>query len=175
MGVNHLTVLSAEPRHSEAIYRIASDPLVRKLALNSDGFSFSSHQAWFLEKLQSQDYLIFVIQEKKEIVACVRYEKSGATIEAHLAVAPEAWGRGIATAALKLTQPEAMRRWLNVEQIAHILPAHEISKRVFTKAGYVFQEHTNFKGRSVERWCIPTSSISGEGPRLCYNHKSRQR
>ena len=130
-------IRSVKWKDKDLLWRWANDPVVRKNSFNSDQIPMDEHSRWLKGKLDSSKTCFIIIEQDSNPVAQVRYDSiSENEAEVSFTVAKEYRGKGIGSAALKLTFEEACKS-LQVDRIRGItLESNKASQRVFHKAGY---------------------------------------
>jgi pseudaminic acid synthase len=147
------------------LHRWRNDPLSRRMSLDGREIPWPEHLAWTRRLAADPDRLQLVAVEGGAGVGSVRFDRatSGPAARVALVVAPEARGRGLAAAILKLGIREARRRWPDLRSLqAEIRGENEPSRRAFARAG--FREASGAGG--VGRWVRPIEpDLDLSGPR----------
>jgi RimJ/RimL family protein N-acetyltransferase len=115
-----------------------NDPIVRASAFNQNRVSVETHRLWFARKLSDPACAILIAEEDGQPVGEVRLDRVETDLaEVHIAVAPEARGRGIGGEILSLAARDA-QRLLGVTCLrALVKRSNEASLRTFRSAGFL--------------------------------------
>jgi spore coat polysaccharide biosynthesis protein SpsF len=145
---NRLKVRYACWDDAELLFRWANDPTVRKNSFNQDPISMDDHIEWYREKLDSLKTLFFIIENGKEPVAQIRYERDeNDTAEINFSVDRNHRGKGFGIRTLELTGKLACDE-LNIKYIkGFVISSNETSRRVFLKAGFTDVGQTEVAGK----------------------------
>ena len=115
-----------------------NDPVTREAAFNQEPVSEGTHAAWLERKLGDPRVALLIAEEDERPVGQVRLE-AGEEREAeiHVALAPEARGRGLAAVAIAAAAREARGRLGAGTLLARVKDENEPSLRAFRTAGFV--------------------------------------
>jgi RimJ/RimL family protein N-acetyltransferase len=124
-----------------------NDPETRRQSFSRAKVSLGTHLAWLAGKLADRRCRLYLAVDRAgEPVAQVRLEPiSRGAAEVHIAVAPEARGRGLARATLGLAAAEARSELRVATLVAHIRPDNVASVIAFVKAGFQFRRLTTVR------------------------------
>lgn len=138
MNVNlKIKIRKALPRDSEFLFNLRNEESVRAVSLNSDPIKWENHQQWFKKRLVNPNNIIFISELEGKPVAQTRYDVSGDSAEASIAVVKDFRGRGLGSEILKRTAEKFWEAFPKVKAIhAFINLGNKASVRSFGKAGY---------------------------------------
>jgi UDP-2,4-diacetamido-2,4,6-trideoxy-beta-L-altropyranose hydrolase len=123
-----------------------NDRETRRQSFNQAPVPWVSHRAWLTAKLADQRCQLHVALAGTAPVGQVRTERlSRSSAEVHIALAPQARGRGLASRVLELVARDARRSLGVALLVAHIRPDNVASVIAFVKAGFVFRRLTTIK------------------------------
>lgn len=124
----------AEAADEDLMYRWQQDPATRRFARDRHAPSREGHHAWTQRVLNDADSFLMVIEHGAEPAGVVRLDPPGEAGERELSilVAPASYGRGIASAALRVVD-QLFPGWT---LRAEVLPENAASHRLFQRAGY---------------------------------------
>jgi RimJ/RimL family protein N-acetyltransferase len=132
-----VTLRSAVPHDEALLLAWRNDPATRASSFQQDEVSPETHKLWFTRKMDDPACVILIAEEEGQAVGQVRLDRVQPDVaELHIAVAPEARGRGIARQILTLTALDA-ELLLGVTQLrARVKGTNEVSLRAFRAAGF---------------------------------------
>ena len=111
-----------------------SFPKTRKYFRNPKAPSQSEHHQWMVRSVNSSVNEVYIVQYNNIPAGLLQLKcKEDQVYEVSILIAPDYYGRGIATSALawaRILKPQAIF-------VAEILDQNEASKSLFTKAGYI--------------------------------------
>jgi RimJ/RimL family protein N-acetyltransferase len=110
---------------------------VRGASRSTDAISSGQHAAWFARRLADPATRIYIVEHDGAPVGQVRVDRLDAGRgEIHVALAPQARGRGLAATALTLAVSRGARE-LGLDAIeANVRVHNEPSLRAFARAGF---------------------------------------
>lgn len=135
-----ITLRRAGVEDARVLWVWRNDPVTRAMSLQTDPVTWDTHREWFARSLQNPARVIWVAEAGGEPVATVRLDDLGSgQAEISINVAPEARGRGIGPAVLRLATDQAISETGYNEVVARIRSANAASVRAFERAGYLLQ------------------------------------
>ena len=122
-------------------YYWANDPLVRASSLQSAFIPLTTHRNWFLDRLASQDALLYVLIDANATpLGQVRFERIPATDDTVLiSFSLDQFARGLGICHLMLTMgiQRLQQVWGNhIKVIAHVKEANMASTKTLLRAGF---------------------------------------
>ncbi len=120
------------------IWNWRNDPLVRQSAFNSDSISWENHLAWYVDKLNSSDTKIWMLDYGNCPVGCIRYDRDDTdSAQISFVVDPEHRGKGFGTMLIEKTIQRAFVAF-SVPRVKGIsFVSNLASSKVFAKAGFI--------------------------------------
>jgi predicted dehydrogenase/RimJ/RimL family protein N-acetyltransferase len=132
-----LTLRAATHEDAADLLRWRNDPATRAASFNGEEVSTGEHVEWLKRVLADPGARLLVAIENRVPVGQLRLERVGPdTVEVHIGLAPEARGRGLATAVLALPARRHAEELGARRMIARIKPENEPSIRSFRRAGF---------------------------------------
>lgn len=130
----------AKPDDADTLYRIRTDPATEAASFRPGPASPEEHRAWLDRTLSRDDVALYVAERGGVPVGTGRLDRhADGSAEVSIALAPEAWGEGLAVPLLRALQEEARR--LGYRRIvAEIRGPNVASIRAFLSAGYASTE-----------------------------------
>jgi spore coat polysaccharide biosynthesis predicted glycosyltransferase SpsG/RimJ/RimL family protein N-acetyltransferase len=120
----------------------ATDPEIRKASFGPGPDSWEEHVKWFQSRLGDDRYLMYVVQEKREPVGYVRFEREGKDAILSVGLSRAHRGRGLGRQIIE----EAGRRMIEEKKAcrvhAYVRKDNPASLRAFQAAGYVSSSDT---------------------------------
>jgi RimJ/RimL family protein N-acetyltransferase len=114
-----------------------NDPDTRRFSLQQAAISPDDHGAWFERKLHDPDCLLLVVEEDGVPAGQIRFDRRDSDeAEIHIALAPEARGRGTGRRALDLALREVGTCLEVTTVLARVKAGNETSLRAFRAAGF---------------------------------------
>jgi RimJ/RimL family protein N-acetyltransferase len=132
-----MTLRPARASDARRIWNWANDPGARRASTRSGRIPWATHRRWFRDRLSIPEASRIYILLDPEPVAQVRFERSGAgTAILSIVVDPAARRRGVATRALRLACPRAVKD-LGLRRIwAYVKKTNSASIALFRKAAF---------------------------------------
>lgn len=124
---------------SEILFEWRNNPEIFKYSLNPNKVSLENHQNWFRKILKDSQCVFYMCIVNDTRCGSVRYHLSedGTEAEVSISVAPEFWGRGIASSMLSHTE-NCLKAETNVTVInATVLNDNKASMKLFSKAEFL--------------------------------------
>jgi RimJ/RimL family protein N-acetyltransferase len=124
------------------IYNLLHREFVKKYSPNSEKIEWIKHKKWYEFWLRSPYYLIFVIKNRAgNLIGQVRYEIDGEIAVINVFLAKEHRGKGLGGTFVEMSIEELKYEKPDVKIIlAYILEENEVSKKMFTSFGFLFDE-----------------------------------
>jgi RimJ/RimL family protein N-acetyltransferase len=135
--VSALRLRPATADDAEALLAWRNDPATRAASFDQDEIALEDHRAWLGRRLADPACVLLVVEEEGRASGSVRLEREDAgTAEIHVALAPEARGRGLARRVLREASERA-GELLGVDVVrARVKAGNESSLRAFRAAGF---------------------------------------
>jgi RimJ/RimL family protein N-acetyltransferase len=122
---------------AECLLRWRNDSAVRGVSFQQDEIQPDEHRAWLEHKLADPTVQLFVASAGETPVGQLRLEMAEQrTVELHIALAPEARGRGLAAPLLTLAACERAPALGATRVLARVKENNERSLRSFRSAGF---------------------------------------
>lgn len=140
---SNLQLVIANHGDIRTVYEWQCHPKTREFALNSNVPTWEEHQDWMRRKLASTSDFFYLVQDKttEKKLGVLRLDKlKPKHYLVSIFVAPTEYGRGIATAALKMA--DVIHPDLTLH--ATVLISNQASQLLFKKANYIQQGSENF-------------------------------
>lgn len=144
-----IELISATLKDISLVFEWQQRSEIRRYALNTERPIWSEHESWMKNKISScSDYFYMIKNESREPLGVARLDRI--EVEHYLIsifIAPEHFGKGIATAALALLD----KVHSNISIHAQVLPDNSASQKLFERAGYERIDAKNFIRRPMPR------------------------
>lgn len=133
-----VTVRRATIADSQRLWEWRNEPSVREASFSTASIPRAEHEPWLAARLADPDSVIYIVLDGggREI-GYVRFDADGAETRISVALAREARGLGLGSAAIR----EGVRAFRAVRPggriVALILPDNRRSEAAFLKAGFV--------------------------------------
>lgn len=127
---------------AEILFDWANDPETRQNSFTSKVIDWNDHIVWFKEKLINPHVIIYILHLNEKPIGVVRFEINETTIIG-INVAPSHRGLGLGS---KILNVACNRYWENNTSVilAYIKKGNIASRRIFEKAGFIFQSEGIF-------------------------------
>lgn len=126
---------------AELLFEWSNDSETRENSFNSKTITFDEHIAWLKSKLDSTNSFIYMIEHMQDPIAVVRCDKNKETVIG-INVAPQARGKGYASACIKLAC-EQIKLQYSDSILAYIKVENIASVKSFKKAGFVLLKESS--------------------------------
>ncbi|MEZ8281603.1 UDP-2,4-diacetamido-2,4,6-trideoxy-beta-L-altropyranose hydrolase [Vibrio splendidus] len=139
----NLQLVFATHEDIKTVYDWQCHPKTREFALNTEIPTWEEHQSWMKRKLATTTDFFYLVEDKVtgKKLGVLRLDKiEPKNYLVSIFVAPEAYGLGIATAALKMV--DAIHPELTLH--ATVLECNKASQKLFKKANYTQQNPETF-------------------------------
>ncbi|MEZ9340225.1 UDP-2,4-diacetamido-2,4,6-trideoxy-beta-L-altropyranose hydrolase [Vibrio splendidus] len=139
----NLQLVFATHEDIKTVYDWQCHPKTREFALNTDIPTWEGHQRWMKRKLATTTDFFYLVEDKKigKKLGALRLDKTEPkNYLVSIFVAPEAYGLGVATAALKMA--DVIHPDLTLH--ATVLECNKASQKLFKKANYTQQNSETF-------------------------------
>jgi len=114
-----------------------NDPETRRWSRTSHTLQPEEHAGWLQRKLADASTQLWLAEHEGSPVAQVRVESErDGTAEIHVAVAPDARGQGVGSAARALAATRALAQPGAGVLCTHVKPGNDASLRAFARAGF---------------------------------------
>ena len=140
---SNLQLVFATHEDIKTVYDWQCHPKTREFALNTDIPTWESHQSWMKRKLATTTDFFYLVEDKTtgKKLGVLRLDKlKPKNYLVSIFVAPEAYGLGVATAALKMA--DVIHPELTLH--ATVLECNKASQKLFKKANYIQQNSETF-------------------------------
>lgn len=137
----------ATSKDIDVYYKWANDPTVRAQSYNSQSISFKTHVKWFNKKINDKNCSMKIfVDDENEAVGQVRIEK----FDSHnaiisISVDSTKRGQGYASKMLEISTSDFLNSNDLVIIHAYIKESNVGSKKIFEKAGFLFQDMIDYK------------------------------
>lgn len=122
---------------AETVFRWRNDPSIVVKGLLQREVSWNEHVKWLHETVQSDDSLMFILEQEKRPVGQVRFNRetdAAAEISTYMASGHE--GQGLGVTGIRKGCWEAFSQWPIAHVVARVRQENEPAKRAFAKAGF---------------------------------------
>lgn len=134
------------------LWELRNDPETRAASFKTDPIPFEEHQRWFEAAFDSAEIRIFVVQDPSgKGIGYVRFHLEGETAEVSVSVEPSARGKGYGTAAVRMAADRMLSENGNLQVVAYIKPANQVSARTFLLAGFAEEGRVTVHNTQVLR------------------------
>ncbi|BEU02754.1 UDP-2,4-diacetamido-2,4,6-trideoxy-beta-L-altropyranose hydrolase [Agarivorans sp. OAG1] len=140
---SNLQLVFATHEDIKTVYDWQCHPKTREFALNTDIPTWEGHQSWMKRKLATTTDFFYLVEDKTtgKKLGVLRLDKlKPKNYLVSIFVAPEAYGLGVATAAL--TMANVIHPELTLQ--ATVLECNKASQKLFKKANYTQQNSETF-------------------------------
>lgn len=140
---SNLQLVFATHEDIKTVYDWQCHPKTREFALNTHIPTWEGHQSWMKRKLATTTDFFYLVEDKTtgKKLGVLRLDKlKPKNYLVSIFVAPEAYGLGVATAALKMV--DAIHPELTLH--ATVLECNKASQKLFKKANYTQQNPETF-------------------------------
>jgi RimJ/RimL family protein N-acetyltransferase len=127
-----LELINAQTSHANKFFEWVNDIQVRKSAFNSDNVLWKDHMDWFSTKLNSDNYNLFILKFKHNLIGQVRLEKQDNTWLIDFSIDPNYRGLNMAYRMFILL----LLKFPNRKLIAQVKSSNIASIRVFEKLNF---------------------------------------
>jgi UDP-2,4-diacetamido-2,4,6-trideoxy-beta-L-altropyranose hydrolase len=135
VSLRGLRLRRATPEDEDLLLRWANDAEVRAMARQRDAITPAAHRAWFGRKLGDAQCRIWIAEADGAPVGQVRLDRSGASAEVDISVAPGRRGQGVG---LFMLTASALADWPGLERLeATVRRENRGSLALFRRAGFV--------------------------------------
>lgn len=121
------------------VFKLASDPVVRKNSFSQEPIPFEDHIKWFKNKINSKDCVFYVIKDKDgELIGSSRFDKDLRTDVYIISIqlSHRYRGKGMGRQLIKRTSCMVLREKGCTAVVAYVKESNVISMKSFLKAGY---------------------------------------
>ena len=127
---------------SDRVLRWRNDPVTRRFSFQSNEVDEANHRAWFARRLADPASHLLIAEVAGAPVGQVRLDREDRRATVNIGTAPEARGRGHASAALAATI--RLSRRLGITHLAaHVKIGNEASLQLFRSAGFAESARTS--------------------------------
>jgi predicted dehydrogenase/RimJ/RimL family protein N-acetyltransferase len=152
-----LVLRAAQREDADELLRWRNDPATRSASFNSKEISRAEHIAWLERSLADPARRLLVAISDGVAIGQVRLDRvQDATVELHVALAPEARSHGIAPHLLVLAAREHASALKATRVVARVRADNEPSKRSFSKAGFRPCQ------RNTDTWWLAVTPRAGQ-------------
>lgn len=151
---NNLSVRLATIDDMERIYLWSNDSITRQNSFHSEPIVWERHKAWFIDKLQSEESTFYIIENKHNPIAFVRFDKKEETIIG-ITIGREFRGKGFAAICILVACNE-YKKHNNDVIFAYIKMDNIPSQRAFLKAGFLHVNETVINGQTSYKLKLST-------------------
>ena len=122
-----------------------NDPAVRRWSFNKDTITLDEHKAWFNNKVNDVNVLIWIFEYENAPAGMVRLEKEDDNVNLNYLIASNSRGKGLASNMLKMATVEVEGYWQNINIFAYTLSDNIASIKSLKRAGFSNHSATNDK------------------------------
>ncbi len=139
LNPSQVTLRLAKGIDAKNIFDLANDPVVRENSFNHADIAWDDHKKWLLEKLNNQNFLLFLGEVDGKFAGQTKFERTSGEVVIGISVAPEFRGRGIATILINKGLNEAKKLWPQISAVnAYIQETNIASIKLFKKCDFRF-------------------------------------
>lgn len=139
-SANTLHIRDARTSDSEMLWLWRNDPHVRANSKMSSPIAWTDHAKWYAAVLSSDFTDTFIVQQGGAAVGMVRFDTTGDSAVISINIAPEARGRGIGSAALRMACDLYLKRHPDITLRAEVHETNTASMRIFVANGFVQED-----------------------------------
>lgn len=132
----HLTLRLATPADVDITYAWLNDAQVRKYSFSQDFISFESHQAWFIQRLNSEETLYYIAMIDNEAVGSFRADQSDNEAVVSFLLSPNYHGRGLGLFLLAQGIKAISSAWPTREIVGYVKAENGASASLFRKLNF---------------------------------------
>jgi L-amino acid N-acyltransferase YncA len=135
LGVSLRRATAADARR---LWELRNEETVRGVSFSSEPIPFDGHQRWLAARLADATVPIFMVNTPDaEAAGYVRFDAVGDELQVSIALAPEARGRGLGSAALRAAVGALRAGGLHRPLVALVRGDNPRSLGAFLRAGFV--------------------------------------
>lgn len=146
-------IRKADRKDCHHIWRWRNDPRVRAVSFNKNEIKHEEHEAWFDQKLKSEDTRIYIGEDRDgERIGQARFDIDGNKKEAAVSASlnPEFFRKGLGSTLIRSATETFLKENPSIRRsTAEIFDDNIISKKAFMKAGYIFSKKVKNNHRNV--------------------------
>lgn len=133
--MSEVSVRPAEIDDGEFVWACRNDPEARAVSRSVEAIPLTDHLAWFARRLQRPETRFLIVEADGERAGYVRLERGDTETEISVALAPEARGKGVGSAAIRAAaQVEATESGATIA--AYVKNDNAASLSAFHRAGF---------------------------------------
>ncbi len=143
-----ITIRRATGEDLDFLFHLRNEESVRVSSWHIEPVDLKTHTKWFLALLKDQKRVMYIGMRRDVSVGQVRFDclEKGNVAEVSASVSEEFRGRGYGTKILELGSAACFNDFPSVLSIrASIRLDNQASLRTFEKAGYVFEERSEYE------------------------------
>lgn len=148
--MQNLKIRKANKNDIMKYFEWVNDQNVRVSSYNSELITWQRHQKWFIEKINDPKFCFYILQNSEnQSIGQVRFEQiSENNSLISVSIAPEFRGFGYGQKILKMTTSVFLKNNPGNKIHAYIKVNNISSKKIFEKAGFIFNEIVLYKNFS---------------------------
>lgn len=141
--VKKLRLRRASSSDVAKVFQLSNDPVVRSKSIHQKPIVWESHVDWFQKALVDSSLKFYIVEsEEGEFIGQVRFKKEEDFWITSISVCSDFRGQGLGSLMLQV----ALEQMIGHVVIAYIRENNVPSQRIFTKAGFVFQNTKEIEG-----------------------------
>jgi UDP-2,4-diacetamido-2,4,6-trideoxy-beta-L-altropyranose hydrolase len=161
--VTGLELRPAAASDAALLWEWRNEEVTRLNSLNPTPIPWTSHVTWFERRLANDGCRIWILEADARPVGQVRFERQDVDAMVNYSIDPHHRGRGLGTAILKLSVPQACRE-LGTRAIAGVVKTSNLAScRAFASAGFMRTAEVLEMGCACTRFERPCGSSSDSG------------
>lgn len=137
-----LTVREATVNDCNLLWDWVNDPTVRESAFSSDLIPWETHFAWFRQKLNDPNCVIYIaLSDQADEVGQIRFDINGSEATVDVSVAANYRGKGIGKDLIQAGLEQLKSEHIIRSVHAYIKESNIASQRAFVRAGFIEAGH----------------------------------
>ena len=129
------------------VFELSNDKFTRENSYSSDEIVYEDHVQWFSEKLNDENFILFIAEYNNEFVGQVKFDIDGNEATIGISITPDFRGRKLGSVLInkgigKFTQIKSQVKIIN----AFIKKDNIPSTKIFERTGFSYLEDTVIKG-----------------------------
>lgn len=153
-----LCLKPAQKQDAELLYAWRNHPNIRAYSSHSDHITWETHLEWLNRSLANPNRIIWIAWQADKPIGVIRFDRDSpqaSEAEVSLYVSPHLLRQGLGKQLLAAGEAQLQHHWPAQHTIrALVLQDNQISKQLFTSAGYQLEKQVFIKQRAD--YAIPT-------------------
>lgn len=151
---NSFTLSMATDQDEKLLFDWINDIDVRKWSFNHEKILLDEHKAWFKNKIDDKNVLIWIFRKNSYDIGMVRLEKEDNQAILNYLISARYRGQNYATPMLKMAIQKVKKIWRSIRVVAYTLSNNYPSIKSLERAGFILESSNDDKN------CFVYNSIS---------------